>query len=170
MKDKAVIEDMALAMGNTMGWNRDRSEFERTLIWQEGEGWFRARPDCIFHASDGPDVLYDLKTTELDATIDGWGRSKIWEYALPSAWDCRGYEILTGTEAVFVFIVQETKFPYAVRMFQFAPSRDAYRNDLADKAVRMWNRCMETGSWGAYTPEIVTVPTPGWIMNRSEGL
>ena len=166
-KDRATVDDMVLAIHNAGLFDasmRELSQFEATLCWREGPSWHRCRVDCIYRGEDGePDTLYDLKTTAIDATPDGWGRSAIWDYALQAAWYTRGYEELTGRMANFVFVVQETKPPYGVRPFRFGLTGEAYGRDLADRAADLWARCMERGEWPSYPADVVTVQAPGWI-------
>ena len=128
VKDKTTVENMVEVMREADVFKATRtspaSAYEQTLIWKRGDVWCRARVDAL--DAGMPPVIYDLKTTGLPATPEGWGRTAMWDYALQAAWYCRGYAALNSIMPAFRFVVQETSPPYAVRQFEFDDARDTY--------------------------------------------
>ena len=178
-KDRETLQAMVFAMQEAEvfvgpGIKEECFAYEKVLIWQEMGCWFRCRVDAIYGGNLGgeqaPDVIYDLKTTGLRATPDGWGRTAIWDYALQAAFYSRGYEIITGQTPEFRFVVQETKPPYAVRQFEFDTIGVRYGKALAHRVVHRWTECMRSGEWLSYPTDIHTAQAPQWIIRELEGM
>ena len=167
VKDKATVENMVDVMREAHIFKEPeetRFSYEQTLVWQEAGVWCRARLDAL--DAGMPPVIYDLKTTGLPATPEGWGRTAMWDYALQAAWYCRGYAALNSVMPAFRFVVQETSAPYAVRQFQFDDHGIRYGQQLADTAIALWGASLETGHFISYPDEIHTQTTPGWVRAR----
>jgi hypothetical protein len=37
-----------------------------------------------------------------------------------------------------------------------------------DTAISIWNTCLATGNWPAYTPDVVVADLPGWMKDKAE--
>lgn len=172
-KERFKVEGMVRAIeeSGVFAGKADYMAYERTYIWQDHQdAWARCRIDAVYSSPDEeqPDIIYDLKTTELRATPRGWGRTQIWDYALQAAWYSEGHSTITGRGCQFVFVVQETKAPYSVRPFRFDTTSMAYGESLAAQAADTWHRCMETGKWPSYPHDTHVVRAPQYILDYLE--
>ena len=137
---------------------------EATIIWEERGVWYRARIDAL---STG--VIYDVKTTGLHATPEGWGRTQLWEYAMQVGFYRRAYAFDNGGELPgFRFIVQENSPPYEVGIFTLENEALNYCDGLAVKAMTIWGACMESGEWPGYPRGAYVAELPGWLRAKQE--
>ena len=178
-KDRVLVEGMVSAMQKTGIFKPDYL-YEKTLVWRDWETggfWGRARVDALDLFGNG--TIYDLKTTGVNATPEGWGRTRIWEYAMQCGFYRRAVfslaKFIWGENAQsitepprFIFVVQETDPPYSTRRFEFDHAGYQYADMLAEKAMKEWSFCMHNNQWEGYKNVINTVRTPNWIIWEME--
>jgi len=139
---------------------------EQTLVWDEGDLWCRCRVDWLPDDASAP--LLDLKTTgQLAAT---WGKTCFtFGGDIQASMYPRGCEFLRGeAPAGMLFIVIETKPPYAIKIFELDPIAVDVGHAKAEVARRTWTRCMNSGEWPSYPLEPEIVLPPPWIISQWE--
>ena len=150
---------------------------ECSIVWREGPAWCRSRLDCVrpTYPLELDDlvyipsaIIYDLKLTGLDATPEGWGKWRIWEYLMQVGFYRRAYRSLwPDTDPAFIFVVQENKAPYGVQRFRFDAAGVAIADQMADAAIKLWTQCVTTDKWPSYpTGQDVVIETPGWRLQK----
>lgn len=138
---------------------------ERTLIWQEGDIWCRARLDWLH---EDRKMVEDLKTTGGTANPDVWTRGPLFDngYDLQGAFYLRGLRVLFGIEADFRFVVQETYAPYALSVIGLGPDVLAIAEKKRRHAVEVWGYCLQTGQWPGYSTRTCYAELPPWEEAR----
>ncbi len=150
--DMAVIMEMYKAvMGHPMARDLLTGEHEKDFFWVDdatGEKC-KCRPDCLTEY-DGNKYIVDYKST--DSCEDGHFERSCRKY---------GYKFQAGmyTEGVFqntfeqygfVFVAQEKKPPYAVRVYFCTPEFVAQGYDQFRELIGIYHSCKETGNWYGY--------------------
>ena len=153
---------------------------ECSIVWREGPAWCRSRLDCLrpTYPLELDDlvyipsaIIYDLKTTGLDATPEGWAKWQVWEYLMQVGFYRRAYRSLwPDTDPAFIFVVQENKAPYGVQRFRFDSAGVAIADQMAHAAIKLWIKCIVEDNWPSYpTGQDVVIETPGWRLQKIEG-
>ena len=139
-----------------------QSRIESTVAWREGEIWCRAKPDIL--PAESP-YIWDFKTTGLAATPEDWGRTQLPEYLMQYGLYTRGIrKVLGWKECEMRFVVQETEPPYSLAIFALADDYREFADRLADKAIRLWAKCMKSNRWPGYQTEYaIEMDAPAWL-------
>lgn len=138
---------------------------EQTLIWREGDVWCRARLDWL---PTDRKLFPDYKTTGGSAAPEPWSRQLFtMGYDVQAAFYRRGIRAVLGVEdPTFVFVVQETKAPFALSVI----GMDRASIDFADKrvaeAIETWAWCQKHDRWPGYPARICWAETPGFLEHR----
>lgn len=136
---------------------------EQTVIWQEGKAWFRSRLDWLSHDYR---LILDYKTTDI-ATPDSWMRGICNHgYDIQPSFYKRGVKAVTGVKANFVFVVQEATAPYSVYFVGVPPAYEALGDEKVEEAKTIWQQCMSTGKWPAYTNRIMYPDLKPWMESE----
>lgn len=138
---------------------------EQSLIWQEPNGvTCRARLDWL---RDDRTAIDDLKTTTT-ASPREWTRRRLWEDGkdIQAAFYLRGLRALTGSDAVWRFVVVENRPPYALSVIGLAPDALALANAKVETAIQTWARCLETDEWPAWPTQVCYAELPPWEEAR----
>lgn len=137
---------------------------ERVLTWQEDNGvWCRARLDYLRDRE-----IDDLKITRTSAAFDklDWRYSLERDgWAIQAAFYMRGLRRILRREPLFRFCVLECYRPYALTISDLAPSALWLANDMVDKAVAIWGRCLESGDFPCYTRRTASIALPASSEN-----
>jgi hypothetical protein len=140
----------------------DSGDAERTLIWNEGETWCRARPDMM---SADRRVILDYKSTASAAPDFIARQIGRMGYDLQSEFYLRGHHAITGREdSAFVFLFQEITRPYACSLVSLS---NAYREVGQLKAKRtldIWEKCMRTKHWPGYDSRVLYLEPKPWNL------
>lgn len=126
-------------------------EHEKDFFWTDaltGEKC-KCRPDCLTEY-EGQKYIVDYKST--DSCEDGHFERSCRKY---------GYKFQAGmyTEGIFqntleqygfVFVAQEKKAPYAVRVYFCTPEFVAQGYDQFREYIGLYHQCRETGKWPGY--------------------
>jgi hypothetical protein len=97
--------------------------YENALYWWEQDVLLKLRSDVIRYPvvqpySDESVVVIDYKTTS-DCSVSGFTRSiRRYQYDLQAAFYRRGYQKAGFKVEDFLFVAQETKHPYATKIFK----------------------------------------------------
>jgi hypothetical protein len=135
---------------------------EQTWIWRSGKTWIRCRPD--WYIKDGPHVVYDYKTTGGSAHPDTWSK-RLYDFGsdLRAALYLEGArEILGWDDAVYRFVVQEDKAPFALSVIQLSPQAIDLGLRRWEKSLAIWAACVESDSWPGYPQQIAFIDAPPW--------
>lgn len=136
---------------------------ERTLIWQEGPVWLRARPDYLWDAVSYQ--VWDLKCTSTSAEPSTWIRRRLFDshYYLQAAFQTRAVKRLFDQPADFAFVIAETDPPYAVATVGLDPEAMGFAQHQVDEAIELWRTCLESGRWPGYRQHCAFAEVPAWI-------
>ena len=141
---------------------------EASLYWTDPTTGVdcRARPDwwSTDHA-----LVVDLKTTSRSAAPGEFGRLAVqFSYHLQAAWYLEAVRAITGVEATFVHVVQETSPPYLVSVIQLDAEALQVGAEQADRARRLFAACQATGQWPGYPPNVHSAHLPGWYLAQHD--
>lgn len=136
---------------------------EASIRWQEGNSWCRARLDLL---SEVFNVILDYKTTENaepEAFIRQIGRM---DYDLQAEFYVRGINAQEAgyKEPVFVFLAQEISPPYSCSLVSLANSYRAIGQKKVEKALALWEECMTTNCWPAYSARVAYAEPRPWDL------
>jgi hypothetical protein len=138
---------------------------EQTVIWQEGEYWFRCRPDLL---SADKRVILDYKSTG-SASHEAFGKQiGRMGYDLQAEFYTRGVKAVTGVEPVFVFLAQEITPPYACSLTALSNAYRAVGEAKMKRAMTIWKDCLRRNDWPAYTSQIAYVEPRPWDLTLTE--
>lgn len=105
----------------------------------------------------------DLKTTGLSADPHVWGRKLFgMGYDIQAAFYSRAVEAEYGVTPGFRWVVVETKPPYPVSIVTLSSEAMDKARAKVDAAIQIWNECMASGEWPAYSRELHTADLPPW--------
>ena len=133
---------------------------EQSLVWREDNGvWCRARVDWLH---DSRLILDDYKSTGRDASPDTISRNVIDDWEIQEAFYRRGLKKLTGNDAQFRFICQENTEPYALSVVGFGPDYQWMGDSKVEYAIRVFGKCLKSGSWPGYPDRVCFPILPKW--------
>lgn len=136
---------------------------ERTLVWQEGDVWCRARLDWL---RDDYAAIDDYKTTSASANPDAWTARTMWGIGadVQAAFYLRGLAAVSSSVSPqFRFVVQETFPPYESSVVSLSPSALALADAKVDAAIRTWRHCLTTDKWPGYQTQIAYAEPTAWM-------
>lgn len=140
-------------------------EPELTMIWQEGEFWFRARPDLW---SRDRQIMVNYKTSESAEPSAFIRRMPSLGYDLSAAFYERGARAL-GHQSEEFFIVQETTPPYSCSLVGLDPAYKEIAAKKLDYAMELWKNALSADRWNAYPLRTVyATPTPWQLADAEE--
>jgi hypothetical protein len=144
---------------------------EQSLIWQGHDVWLRARLDWLpDHNRPGRMVIPDYKTAD-SANPGTFARDAArYGYHVQDAWYTAAADNVLGTEAAFLFVVQEKTPPYLVTVIELdQPARRAGHERMR-RAIEIWRDCNASGTWPAYAmpDEIPLVSLPAYATRDLE--
>lgn len=136
---------------------------EVALIWNEGPVWFRCLVDWLH---DDLLTVDDYKTSGMSVAPHVLGLR-----AADAGWDVQAAMIERGLNVLdpgnagrrrFRFIAQEQDAPYALNVMVMDEHWLTMGRKKLQRAVNMWERCVDSGQWPGYPPVAVTPEYPGW--------
>jgi PDDEXK-like domain of unknown function (DUF3799) len=123
---------------------------ERSVIWQEGETWCKARPDLL---SADLRLCLDYKTTD-SANPEVFIRQiPRMGYDTQASWYSRGLAAL-GHQTEFILLAQEITEPYSCSLISLSNAYKEVARLKVERALSMWQRCMRDNRWPAYPTSI----------------
>ncbi len=141
---------------------------EQSLLWQENDLWYRARPDLM---SKDRRIVVDYKTTDSaapDAFAKVLGRLS---YDMQAEWYLRGLKAITGREdSVFIFLVQEICQPYCCSLISLSNAYREVGQLKVARAMQIWEKCLTTNSWPGYSNRILYCEPKPWNLIEAEEL
>jgi hypothetical protein len=138
---------------------------EQTVMWQEGPLWYRSRPDLI---SRDRRVILDYKSTSSaapDFVAKQIGRMG---YDLQSEFYTRGINAVANSNTTFVFLFQEITPPYACSLISLSNTFREVGKLKLKRAMALWETCLTTNTWPAYTNKILYAEPKPWDAAEME--
>lgn len=173
--DIGMIREIAAAARSAIANSELREEFtpeagkaEQTLVWQEGECWYRSRPDWL---TNDHRIIIDLKTTAGSAEPSAWLRTMLGNgNDLQAALGLRGLTLLTKNSVIpqFVFWVVEQNPPYASSFIGLSPQFLEMSEHKLARAMQLWSDCTMTNCWSGYPDRICYLEPPSWEWTREQ--
>jgi hypothetical protein len=163
-KQYEEVHDMVATANKALGESElattiKDGEPERSHFWQESGIWLKTRPDWL-----NVDIILDYKTSD-SANPEDFGRKAVsLGYDVQESLYKRGFKALYGVEPVFVFMVQEIKFPYLCSFISLSPEFQAMGNAKVNQAIDLWRHCLRTEEWPGYPKRIAYVDAPPWSL------
>lgn len=138
---------------------------EQTLVWKDERGpWCRARIDWIHN--DGQ-TIDDYKTTGRSANPEDWSRTLFGMGCdVQAAFYLRGLRALTGVDAHWRWVVQETATPYALSVLSLAPAALELATAKVERALDIWHACQLADVWPGYAAQVCYADLPPWEETR----
>ena len=129
----------------------ENAKYEQSFFWtdqQTGEA-VKCRPDCMTEI-DGRKYIIDYKTT--DSCQDGHFEASCrkYGYKLQAGMYREGVFQNTIDDYGFIFIAQEKKAPYAVRVYICSEEFISEGYDQYRELLGIYHHCKETGIWYGY--------------------
>lgn len=140
-------------------------EPERTVLWQEGDMWYRCRPDLL-----SPDrrVVLDYKSTGSAAPDEIAKQIGRMGYDLQAEFYTRGVSTITGRDPVFIFLFQEIEKPYACSLISLSNAYREVGRAKVTRAMGIWDRCVRANEWPGYTNRILYAEPSPWQLMDTE--
>lgn len=140
---------------------------EQTMIWREGKAWCRGMVDNL---SGDLRTVIDYKTTGVSGKPEDAERSLFdLNYHFKAAFYERGLNVLDPDNAGrrrFLFLFQEIEPPFECSLLAMSEGAMTIGRKQATYAIRLWQRCMETGDWPGYGSGAHQAVAPPWIEQR----
>jgi len=123
----------------------------------------RARFDYL-----GPTAV-DLKTTAKAASVDGFTRTvAAYGYDVQEQWYLHALEQAGHERIPFVFVVVEAEAPHLVGMHQLDIEWQLMGAAKVRRALDTYARCLDTGTWPGYDPDVQLISPPAWSIYQFE--
>ena len=171
-KDWAVVQAMADKLREhpiaSALLDPDKGRPEVSAFWRE-DIWKRCRFDWLPDATSDRLIIGDYKTTT-DASLRGFEKSIVnFGYHQQADWYLDGARVLLGADdAAFLFIAQEKTAPYLVNVIELSAELRTIGRERNERAVHVYQRCMETGIWPGYPTEVHKAIAPVWATYQHE--
>ena len=160
----AVARDALAGCPDLNGIKWEDGKAEQSIFWSDALTPCRSRLDWL---ANDHSLILDFKTTELGP--DAWIRSiPKMGYDIQAAFYLRGLGVLTGKQADFVFMVQETESPYMVYFVGLPPAYLEVGAAKVQIAIDRWTACMERNEWPGYEKRIMYAEPPAWALAEIE--
>ena len=143
-----------------------KGQTELSYFWDDlGLVKGKCRPDWI---SDDGNIVVDIKTTT-DASPKGFQKSIAnWGYHLQLGWYIRGLRKLGLPAKEFIFIAIEKTPPFSVGVYRANKEMITYANDEINNLVYDIDESLKSDDFPDYTPEILDLGLPNWMINPKE--
>jgi hypothetical protein len=138
---------------------------EQTLIWQEDDAWCRVRPDWW---SNDRLVMLDYKTADTAQPEEFHRKAISYGYDIQDAFYTRGAYMLTGIDAKFFFVVQETSYPYICSFIALDPQFKELGHRKMAAGIEIWQQCMSSKRWPGYPSRVCHISAPAWELAKWE--
>jgi hypothetical protein len=141
---------------------------ERTVIWETGGIWKRARFDLQVRHQP---ILLDYKSTEtadplsFSRQIIGMG------YDVQAAHYLEAFDAMSEVLSIgptFVFLVQERSEPFACSLVGVDPMMLDLGQQKCEYASKLWKQCLDSGKWPGYPRNIAWASPPAWALENFE--
>lgn len=125
----------------------------------------KGRPDILLVSSQGKPVIGDLKTCASGAPEEFAKSAGKYGYHIQDAFYSSILEDIIGERPSFLFITVEKEDPWACTVYQLDDESVEAGEKLCQQALSTYARCMDSGTWPAYSDRIETLRMPPWAIN-----
>ena len=140
---------------------------EQTLIWQDEETgvWCKGRVDWLH---DDHKLMIDFKSTDGSAEPRAATRRVMdqMQAYIQAAWYRRGLKAITGSDADFIFLCQESRTPFACSFINTTNAYLAMGESKISVALPLWKKCLDSGIWPGYGGRIYQPEVRPWVQNE----
>jgi hypothetical protein len=147
----------------------DSGQGEATVIHQEDDTWFRSRPDWV---NEKMRIVLHYKTTKASANPEPFIRGVMnsFGYDMALAFYRRCWESLGEQyrDWMHVILAQEQDAPHACSLIGLSPVSWALADEKVQRAVTIWQKCMKSGVWPAYSSQIHYAEPTAWQLAQAE--
>lgn len=114
-------------------------------------------------------IIVDYKSTRNAEPRAFWKSCSEYGYHCQDAW-YRDGAIACGLcdDPLFVFIAQESEYPYDVTIHESRPADLQRARGLNRKAINLWAQCHQSNVWPGYPPGIHTIRHPSYAIHREQ--
>lgn len=128
--------------------------------------WSRARFDWL--DENYTDVIVDYKTTGV--SFESWEKNQLWSEGkfIQSPHYRHVYDTITGRKSKFVWVVQQVKKPWHVRLFEID---DSFSEEVESRyliARQKFKHCLEINVWRGQPPYTFHSCPPAWTVQGWE--
>ena len=142
---------------------------EATVIHQEGDTWFRTRPDWV---NPQMRIVLHYKTTAKSAAPEPFIRGVMNTFGYDMAiafykrcWESQGDDF---RDWLHVILAQEQEAPYACSLIALSPVKMAIAEEKVARGIALWQKCMKSGIWPAYSTQIHYAEPSAWELAQAE--
>jgi hypothetical protein len=155
--------EQSLAEWEGRGLKIADGDSELTYIWQEPNGvWCRIRPDWVIKDRT---LGIDYKTTGQSADPQEYNRIAIANgHDIQDAFYTHGIEKIEGYELDFIFMVQETEYPYLCAFHSLDMMAKDMGEQKVETGIKLWDKHLRTGQWPGYGNMTFTMEAPPWAL------
>lgn len=145
----------------------DDGKAEQSAFALDEGVWIKGRFD--WRTNDGG-IIMDYKTTDASAEPESWIRRNLFAlgYDIQAGMYTHLNQLICGEEAKFVFLVQETEYPYACSLVGAGPSLIESGRRKYDMVRQAWAECVESGVWPGYGKRTAWADAPAWALAEIE--
>lgn len=135
---------------------------EQTLVWKEGDFFFRIRPDLLAVTEC---YMQDFKCTETSVDPASFERHIYnMNYDFRAAFYARGFKAVTGKDLKeYKFIGCEQEEPHATAIFALTPAAMDFAAKKVDRAIGIWKDCLSKSEWPGYSKKTYYVSPPSYV-------
>lgn len=126
----------------------------------------RFRADWI-HPGRTRHIIVDYKTTKNAELEAFWKSCSDYGYHQQDAWYRSGVKACgIDDDPLFVFIAQEKEYPYEVTVHESTFEDIERAEALNRRAIDIWARCHQSGTWPGYPPGIHKIRHPAYAIRK----
>lgn len=139
---------------------------EMPVVWEDNGVKCKALIDM--YSPKG--LVVDLKTTD-DCRHHRFQSSAVkYGYFFQAAFYLRGCQKAGLKAQDFIWIVVESKAPYAVQLFTLPDIAKISYENVIDVFLMKYNACTQTGHWPAYSTDFRPLEVPDYHINQLEAI
>ena len=171
---RGIIDDVAMMKNRLLEQVSEHREYpelfqggdaEQSGFAFDGKIWNRARFDWL--PTKYPDLIVDYKTTGID--FNRWEKNELWGGKYMQSIHYRHvYKTIIGRDAKFVWLVQQVKEPYLIKLFTIDASYIEEVSKRYELARLKFMNCLKTGQWRGEVPYTIHSYPPKWVMDNWE--
>lgn len=134
-------------------------------VWVDKETGLTCKARYDYYQPDIP-MITDLKSTQ-DASPGGFGYDVFkYGYFQQAGFYCMGHEVLTGFDPCFAIFAIEKEKPYVHSSFELGPKTIQAGKNAAQRALKKYKECIESGKWPLYADKIVMLDMPNFALEK----
>lgn len=137
---------------------------EQSIVWRDGQTLCKARPDWL-----NDEIMLHYKTT---TNVNPRAFSRIASnmgYDVALMFYMRGLDaVLPDNNVQHYILAQETAAPYACKLFDLTAARAGVAEIQVERAIKTWQRCVDTGHFPAYDGSIHSIDLQPWELAQAE--